>query len=92
MSRQIGRLGNLFERDKDLAMPAAPVSAYGRLMRGRVTYGGIRRLDDVEVGFATPKPPYICRDVNGRWRNAHEFDLRDAKCRCFWCGKQKERC
>ena len=84
------RLGGIFDRDNQLACPAAPASIFNSLVRGRTSRGGILR-SDVEVGFATPRPPYVCRDVNGRWRQAHEFDLRDAKERCLWCGKRESR-
>ena len=49
---------------------------------------------DVEVGFANPRPPFICCDSAGRWRNAHCFDERDLRGQhcCLWCGKPKRRC
>ena len=85
------RLGNIFEKDSQLACPAAPASIFNSLVRGRTSRGGILR-SDVEVGFAAPRPPYVCRDVNGRWRQKHEFDERSVGEPCLWCGKVRARC
>ena len=82
------RLGNIFAKDNELAVPAAPVSIHHSLVRGRTSRGGILR-SDVEVGFAAPRAPYVCRDVNGRWRNAHEFDERSVGEPCLWCGRRR---
>ena len=58
------------------------------LRTSRPSYREIPRSLE-EVGYCTPRPPYICRDRTGRWRQAHDFDLRDLRQRCLWCGKPR---
>ena len=53
----------------------------------RVAHNGSRipRLAEV-VGFAKPRPPYICRSRAGRWRTAHELD-GDQRV-CIFCDRK----
>lgn len=68
------------ERESDLE-----AETHARL-HARPSYRAIERSQE-EIGYAHPRPPYICRDRTGRWRQAHEFDNRDMRRRCLWCGK-----
>lgn len=70
------------ERESDLE-----AETHARL-HARPSHREIQRSTE-EVGYCTPKPPYICRDRTGRWRNAHCFDERDMKERCLFCSKPR---
>ena len=69
------------ERTAQLEDEGGPV-----LRTSRPSYREIPRSLE-EVGFARPSPPYACRDRVGRWRHAHDFDNRDLKRRCLFCGR-----
>jgi hypothetical protein len=61
----------------------APVKPRSPVVRRQIPQTG------EELGFATPTPPFVCRDRVGRWRHEHCFDERDVKERCLFCSKPK---